>query len=149
VSRTRALLGLLVTSVVGISVLVAQGASANRTNAATAGTATPIKHLVVIFQENVSFDHYFGTYPNAANTDGQPFAAVPGTPAVAALKTATDASIPVALQHGSDLTATNPNTALPKRFDSSPTGLPGSPGGEITCDQDHTTATSSRRSTAG
>ena len=29
--------------------------------------ATPIKHLVVIFQENVSFDHYFGTYPHAAN----------------------------------------------------------------------------------
>ena len=26
-------------------------------------TTTPIKHLVVIFQENVSFDHYFGTYP--------------------------------------------------------------------------------------
>ena len=26
---------------------------------------TPIKHLVVIFQENVSFDHYFGTYPKA------------------------------------------------------------------------------------
>ena len=23
-------------------------------------TATPIKHVVVIFQENVSFDHYFG-----------------------------------------------------------------------------------------
>ncbi len=34
---------------------------------------TPIKHLVVIFQENVSFDHYFGTYPNAANTSGQTF----------------------------------------------------------------------------
>ena len=30
----------------------------------------PIKHLVVIFDENVSFDHYFGTYPKAANTDG-------------------------------------------------------------------------------
>ncbi|HUZ56496.1 MAG TPA: alkaline phosphatase family protein [Streptosporangiaceae bacterium] len=29
-------------------------------------TATPIKHLVVIFDENVSFDHYFGTYPFAA-----------------------------------------------------------------------------------
>ena len=28
-------------------------------------TTTPIKHVVVIFQENVSFDHYFGTYPNA------------------------------------------------------------------------------------
>ena len=37
------------------------------------GTATPIEHLVVIFQENVSFDHYFGTYPHAANTDGTPF----------------------------------------------------------------------------
>ena len=35
---------------------------------ATAGTmATPIEHVVVIFQENVSFDHYFGTYPIAAN----------------------------------------------------------------------------------
>src|ERR1700692_3332559 len=38
-----------------------------------AATTTPIKHVVVIFQENVSFDHYFGTYPNATNTSGQPF----------------------------------------------------------------------------
>jgi phospholipase C len=30
-------------------------------------TTTPIKHLVVIFQENVSFDHYFGTYPYDVN----------------------------------------------------------------------------------
>jgi phospholipase C len=35
-------------------------------------TTTPIKHLVVIFQENVSFDHYFGTYPYAANAPGEP-----------------------------------------------------------------------------
>ena len=34
-------------------------------NSSFSRTATPIKHLVVIFQENVSFDHYFGTYPNA------------------------------------------------------------------------------------
>ena len=33
-------------------------------------TTTPIEHVVVIFQENVSFDHYFRTYPFAANTDG-------------------------------------------------------------------------------
>ncbi len=47
------------------------------------GTATPIKHLVVIFQENVSFDHYFATYPNAANPPGEPrFVAAPGTPSV-------------------------------------------------------------------
>ena len=46
-------------------------------------TATPIKHLVVIFQENVSFDHYFATYPVAANPRGEPaFHALPGTPAV-------------------------------------------------------------------
>jgi phospholipase C len=30
-------------------------------NSSFSRTATPIKHLVVIFQENVSFDHYFGT----------------------------------------------------------------------------------------
>ncbi len=41
-------------------------------------TATPIKHLVVIFQENVSFDHYFGTYPNAANPSGEPKFYEPG-----------------------------------------------------------------------
>jgi phospholipase C len=46
-------------------------------------TATPIKHLVVIFGENVSFDHYFGTYPNALNPPGEPsFIARPDTPGV-------------------------------------------------------------------
>jgi phospholipase C len=46
-------------------------------------TATPIKHLVVIFQENVSFDHYFGTYPSATNPGGQPkFTPAPNTPTV-------------------------------------------------------------------
>src|SRR6202044_2415847 len=50
---------------------------------AQSGTTTPIKHLVVIFQENISFDHYFGTYPKALNPGGQPrFIAKPGTPAV-------------------------------------------------------------------
>ena len=46
-------------------------------------TATPIKHLVVIYNENVSFDHYFATYPTAANVKGEPrFVGVRGTPAV-------------------------------------------------------------------
>ena len=59
-------------------------APASRSAAALASTtATPIKHVVVIFQENVSFDHYFGTYPNAANSAGEPsFRAAPGTPSV-------------------------------------------------------------------
>ena len=44
-------------------------------------TATKIKHLVVIFNENRSFDHYFGTYPNALNPPGEPaFVAAPDTP---------------------------------------------------------------------
>ena len=46
-------------------------------------TATPIKHLVVIFGENISFDHYFGTYPKATNPSGEPvFHASPFTPLV-------------------------------------------------------------------
>src|SRR5215813_9479890 len=46
-------------------------------------TLTPIKHLVVVFGENVSFDHYFATYPNAENNPGEPeFNAKDNTPSV-------------------------------------------------------------------
>ena len=49
-----------------------------------AETTTPIKHVVVIFDENISFDHYFGTYPHAAaNASGTPvFHAKSETPRV-------------------------------------------------------------------
>lgn len=78
-------------------------------------TTTPIKHVVVIFQENVSFDHYFGTYPNAANTSGEPrFTASANTPSVNGLTNAL-------LYH-------NPNAANPQRLDRSQA---------VTCDQDH------------
>ena len=54
---------------------------ASQVPAIAAPTATPIKHLVVIFQENVSFDHYFGSYPKAANPKGEPaFHAAADTP---------------------------------------------------------------------
>ena len=46
--------------------------SDDKTNPNNLKTATPIKHLVVIFNENRSFDHYFGTYPNALNPEGEP-----------------------------------------------------------------------------
>jgi phospholipase C len=60
--------------------LVSLSSAVSAAPAAT-NTATPIKHLVVIFQENVSFDHYFATYPKATNPDGEPkFAASAGTP---------------------------------------------------------------------
>jgi phospholipase C len=48
-----------------------------------ARTATPIKHLVIIFNENRSLDHYFATYPHATNPPGEPvFKAARNTPAV-------------------------------------------------------------------
>ncbi|CAB3762059.1 phospholipase C [Paraburkholderia solisilvae] len=49
-----------------------------------ANTATPIKHIVILYQENNSFDHYFGTYPiagNPTNPDELPFIAAKNTPA--------------------------------------------------------------------
>src|SRR5260221_13458819 len=52
-------------------------------------TSTPIKHIVVIFGENKSFDHYFGTYPAATNPTGEPaFKADPNTPAINGLSPA-------------------------------------------------------------
>jgi phospholipase C len=73
-------------------------------------TATPIKHLVVIFPENVSFDHYFGTYPNAANTDGTPFHASPRTPkSINNLLTPLDVNNHFAPLAGVDLINKNPN----------------------------------------
>src|SRR5713226_2344259 len=35
---------------------------------ASSGAATPIQHVIIIVQENHSFDNYFGTYPTANGT---------------------------------------------------------------------------------
>ncbi len=79
-------------------------------------TKTPIKHVVVIFQENVSFDHYFGTYPHAFNLPGEtPFHAKENT-----LESNTLLS--------SGLLSNNPNKANPFRI---PPSVP------VTCDEDH------------
>jgi len=74
-------------------------------------STTPIKHLVVIFDENESFDHYFGTYPYAANTDGTPFKAKPGTPKVNGLYKKITKSGPVG-----PLLTNNPNEYNPERL---------------------------------
>ena len=72
-------------------------------------TATPIKHLVVIFQENISFDHYFATYPYAANLKGEPrFVAKPGTPSVNGLTGTLLTSNPNASNEANGKGATNP-----------------------------------------
>jgi phospholipase C len=74
-------------------------------------TATPIKHLVVIFDENESFDHYFGTYPYAANTDGTPFYAKPRTKTVNGLYKKITRNGPVG-----PLLTDNPNMYDPQRL---------------------------------
>ncbi|KVD70627.1 phospholipase [Burkholderia sp. ABCPW 14] len=72
-------------------------------------TATPIKHLVVIYGENVSFDHYFGTYPNAANPSGEPaFSAASGTPSVNGLSGLLLSANPNATNPANGTGATNP-----------------------------------------
>jgi len=86
-------------------------------------TATPIKHLVVIFSENESFDHYFGTYPYAANTDGTPFVAKPGTPTVNGLYSEIASSGPIG-----PLLTDNPNEFNPQRL---------TPAEALTSDQNH------------
>ena len=51
--------------------------------AASPETQTPIKHVVIIFNENESFDHYFATYPSVMNPPGDPaFVAHDDTPAI-------------------------------------------------------------------
>jgi phospholipase C len=57
--RSAALAGLGVACADGPTVAVADSGGAP--TLAAGATTTPIKHMVVIFQENVSFDHYFGT----------------------------------------------------------------------------------------
>lgn len=84
-------------------------ANAQSANPQPAGTITPIHHLVVIFQENVSFDHYFGTYPNAANPTGEPqFTALPNTPAVNGLSGGLLTNNPNSLNTANGTGASNP-----------------------------------------
>ena len=77
---------------------------------ATVPTTTPIKHVVVIFQENISFDHYFGTYPYATNPVTEtPFYPKDDTPRVNNL-----------LSGG--LLTSNPNSVQPFRMGSGHVG---------------------------
>src|SRR5476649_2756094 len=98
------------------SLVGASGVAAATANASGPATTTPIKHIVVIFQENVSFDHYFGTYPHAHNPGGEPqFNAADDTPRV-------DNLLAGGLLHE------NTNSSQPFRLDRSQA---------VTCDQDH------------
>ncbi|WP_439941678.1 phospholipase C [Streptomyces sp. BBFR115] len=102
------------TGAVALTVLgpAAPGRAAGR----PAPPATPIEHVVVLFDENISFDHYFATYPKAANTDGTRFTAAKGTPK----------DIDTLARAG--LLTHNPNQYAPERL---------TPAQAVTCDQNH------------
>ena len=74
-----------------------------------------INHVVVIYQENVSFDHYFANYPHAQNRPGEPrFVAPYPTPQINGLS--------------ARLLTHNPNLRQPFRLDRKQA---------LTCDMDH------------
>jgi phospholipase C len=92
-------------------------------------TRTPIKHVVVIFGENQTFDRYFATYPNAANVPGErswigiaasEFHAHPDTPTVNGLTS-------TLLYHNPNVTLTG-SEANPQRL---------GPADGVTCDENH------------
>lgn len=113
--RTRGVATILISFSLVLS-FVAVVHAGHRNDADSVDTKTPIKHVVVIFQENVSFDHYFATYPHATNPTGEPaFHARRDTPRVNNL-----------LSGG--LLDENPNSAQPFRLDLTQS---------VTCDQDH------------
>jgi phospholipase C len=87
-------------------------------------SAAAIKHIVVIFGENISFDHYFATYPTATNPSGETqFHALAGTPSVEGLS----GSLMTANPNLSN-TANGAGAANPFRLD---------PADAATSDQDH------------
>lgn len=120
---------IMLTSIVVLTLLLGADIGTFATGAQnTDSTATPIKHVVVIFQENVSFDHYFGTYPNATNPPTEPqFTAKPNTPTVNGLTGALLTDNPNYLysctQPGGCNTSDNPHL-LPRTE-------------PVTCDNDH------------
>lgn len=99
----------------GIAIFQMQPSSATPPVDRSASTTTPIKHVVVIFDENVSYDHYFGTYPFAANSDGTKFSPLPFSPLNNNLLF-------------SGALFKNPNTYKPTRLTA---------GQALTCDQNH------------
>jgi phospholipase C len=113
----------LVTAV-GAALVAVSAAFLGAQTAAPTSPAAAIQHVVVIFQENVSFDHYFATYPHAANLSGEAaFTAAPGTPQVAGLS--------------GDLLTKNPNFTNPANGVDAANPYRLAPSQAATADQDH------------
>src|SRR5947209_1955481 len=70
------------TAAVGLAIVIAVGALSGGVSARRLprDPIHKIKHVVIIMQENRSFDSYFGTYPGAEGIpmrDGQPLVCLP------------------------------------------------------------------------
>ena len=117
--------GFVPLAAIGLAIMLGGIAAADGTSDASAvKTLTPIKHLVVIFGENISFDHYFGTYPYALNPTGEPqFTPSAHTPSINGLNHALLAFNPNFLNE-----ANGDGAANPFRLDRSQS---------LTADQDH------------
>ena len=120
---------------IAIPAFAADKPASKPTRKAPPATATPIQHLVVIFNENVSFDHYFGTYPYATNPPGEPkFVPSPSTPTVNGLS-------PALLTNNPNLNPANgTGAANPFRLDRSQA---------VTNDMDHDYTAEQQASDAG
>ncbi len=100
---------------------------------ASATTTTPIKHVVIIYQENVSFDHYFATYPYAANQPNEPiFTPDILTPSVNGLGELINGQLV------GELLTNNPNANNPANGSNAINPFRLSRSQASTCDQDHT-----------
>jgi phospholipase C len=123
ITKPLSLVLLLTTTLLSLSILVSSGLTSVTTNALSISvlhgsnnaTTTPIKHIVILVQEDISFDHYFGTYPNATNSPGEPkFVPSQHNPSINGLN--------------SNLLYKNPNSVNPIRLDRTPL---------LTCSMNH------------
>lgn len=94
-------------------------------------TKTPIKHVVIIFPENESFDHYFGTYPNAVNNPATDVNPLSGKVSYFYPK----ANTPTVNGLNPDLLTNNPNTNAAGTAQANPQRM--TPSQAYTCSQNH------------
>lgn len=100
----------LVCSAVG-AIVACAFLCASEANAAPVNDVLKIKHIIIIMQENRSFDHYFGTYPGA---DGIP---MEGGKPKACIPSGRNSPCARPYHNTQDVNGGGPHTALDARLD--------------------------------
>lgn len=109
-----------------VALCTAAAAAVAGMSVAHAATTTPIEHVVVIYSENISFDHYFATYPNALNASGETLQSDGSAAPTFTAKADTPAANTLANKNL--LSPNNPNSIQPFRL---------TPSQAVTADQNH------------